>query len=104
MPNQDSKEAISLVKRHDYERMLKQAHDLVHLGVVEHQVTVDSSLTHADRTLLECCREEISYTDQVLDRTISASTDRWAPKAGLCWGLSLCDLIKGGPKPINYVF
>ena len=50
--DQDLKEAVSLVKRHDYERMLKHAHDLVGLGAIEHQVRMDSRLTQGDRVLL----------------------------------------------------
>lgn len=50
--SQDLKEEISLVKRHDYERMLEHAHDLMGLGVIERQVRMDLSLTQGDRILL----------------------------------------------------
>jgi len=50
--DQDLKEAVSLVKRRDYERMLKRAHDLVGLRAIEHQVRMDSRLTQGDRILL----------------------------------------------------
>ena len=50
--DQDLKEAVSLVKRHDYERMLKLAHDLMGLGAIERQVRMDSRLTQGDRIAL----------------------------------------------------
>jgi hypothetical protein len=50
--NQDLKEEISLVKRQGYERMLKQASDLLGLLAIERQVRVDSRLTQHDRALL----------------------------------------------------
>jgi hypothetical protein len=50
--DQELKEAVSLLKRRDYERMLKSAHDLLGLGDIEHQVWTDSRLTQGDRILL----------------------------------------------------
>jgi molybdopterin converting factor small subunit len=50
--DEDLKEAVSLLKRQDYEGMLKRAHDLVGLGSIEHQVRMDSRLTQGDRIRL----------------------------------------------------
>ncbi|MGP8057943.1 MAG: hypothetical protein ACLP9K_10135 [Nitrososphaerales archaeon] len=50
--DQDLKEAVSLAQRHNYERMLKHAHDLMGLGAIERQVMLDSRLTQRDRSLL----------------------------------------------------
>jgi hypothetical protein len=52
MLNQDLKEGISLAKRHDYEHALEQTRDLAGLGLIEHQVRIDSRLTQSDRILL----------------------------------------------------
>jgi hypothetical protein len=52
MLNQDLKEGISLAKRRDYEHALQHARDLAGLGVIEHQVRMDSRLTQGDRILL----------------------------------------------------
>lgn len=50
--DQDLKEVISLVQRHNYERVLEHAHGLMGLGVIEHQVRMDSRLMQSDRIIL----------------------------------------------------
>jgi len=50
--NQDLKEAVSLVHRHNYERVLERTHDLAGLRAIERQVRMDPSLSQGDRVLL----------------------------------------------------
>ena len=50
--NQDNREAISLAKRVDYERLMEGAPDFGVLRVIEQQVKTDSRLTQPDRILL----------------------------------------------------
>jgi len=49
---QDLKAEISLVKRHEYERLYEHSLGVVGLGAIDRQVRMDSRLTLADRILL----------------------------------------------------
>lgn len=49
---QDLKEAISIVKKDEYRRALREAHDLTALNSVEHRIRTDSQLAQDDRVQL----------------------------------------------------
>jgi hypothetical protein len=50
--DRDLKEAISDVKRDGYRKALGEAHDLVALSLVEHEIRLDFQLTRDDRLQL----------------------------------------------------
>lgn len=50
--DQDLKEAISDVKKDEYERALEEAHDLMALNAIEHRIRTDFQLTQDDRVQL----------------------------------------------------
>lgn len=49
---QDLKEAISNVKKDEYRRALREAHDLTVLDSIEHRIRTDSQLAQDDRVQL----------------------------------------------------
>jgi hypothetical protein len=43
---------VPIVQRQNYEHVLEHAHDLIGLGIVEHQVRMDPRLSRDDKALL----------------------------------------------------
>jgi hypothetical protein len=71
---QDLKEAISSVKKDEYRRALREAHDLEVLNSIEHEIRIDFQLTQDDR--IELLSELNAFPPQRVDLVdLRESTD-----------------------------